>query len=275
MQPTEPALITAADRLPEPRVRLATGYHGTVELDHASRLVCKTYHAPDGGELAQQEFDRLTHFSRAIADQPFITCPTPDHVDIAAGQLWMTFCDGDRLNNILYRSGALSDNDIDHIANQIAISFVRYVEVLNEPVYDPGLWNMLYNSSTRVLCLLDFADPAGKIGAATDVSPLDVTLGEFVGRSTFDTIRPATCMNGYYARSQRRIATIVLQAVRARMAVQPNTITTVADLAYRRHAWFGVLRRDLWFRTVGRMLYRRRSRSIVQQAMHDNELRQA
>lgn len=250
-------------------VEIGRGYHGTIELDPGSGVVCKQFRIEDTGEaadLARREFDCLRRFSAALAGQPFLHCPAAVRVDPEQGKVWMTYCPGTELDRILSTSSASIDADLEHIAEQLAIALETYIAEFNEPYYDLATKHVLYDMPTRKLNLIDFTSRRRNRQSGSKHAPFETSLGIFIGFSTYDSVGRQMWRNRDYWRCQERLSVALLAQLSARHNLSRSLILQVGRDVYSHGGSSGRPLRRLWYRTIGQMLFTRRTNAIMSRA---------
>lgn len=247
-------------------VVIGRGAHATIELDSVSMLVCKQFHTPDAttaAQLARREFDYLQRFSAALADEPYLQCPKPVRLEPEQGRVWMEYCPGSSLEHALETSNDTILEHLPHIAGQIAIAVQRYIAEFDEPYDDLTTNNMLYDPATRTLSLVDFASPVFSRHFGPERSPLELSLGTFIGVTTYHTVRPATCRNKIYWERQERLSLALLDSLSACGDLSPLLVRHASAAVYTSVGRRGRPLRQLWYATVGQALFNRRSNALI------------
>lgn len=247
-------------------VTLGRGTQASVELDPETLLVRKTF--LDGGDgdpsvLVEQEYRYLSRFSNALVGNPYVRCPEPIRAEPETGTLWMTFCPGRRLDELLVNGGGPIESHLDHIAEQIAIGLDAYAVTFDEPYSDLTTANIIYESDTGVLSFIDLADPGIYTGFDLHDVKYDLSVGNFISSTTYHTLRPRWMRNLGYWRRQRRLTLAFLRAMTARQPVRSDVIWKVQADKYSAHANHGGALRRFWFLTAGKLMYLWRLRSII------------
>lgn len=247
---------------------IGRGSHGTIQLDPDTMVVCKRLSIEDpemAASLARREFAYLERFSAALRSQPFVRCPEPVSVDPDHGVLRMTYCPGVRLDDALADGNDAVLRDLDHIAEQIAIGVDRFIDEFGEPCFSLSTNNMVFDPTTRTLYLIDFTSARELPGINPSEVPVDVSLGCFIGVTTYHTvrIRPPTWVDRGYWRRQQRFSVAVLRALGSTRAVSPALVREIARHTYRTLAIHGRPLRRLWYSSIGRMLFTIRSESVI------------
>lgn len=248
-------------------IRLGSGGQGTVVLDPESMTVYKQFSTLDENparRLALNEFRCLTRFQQALADQPFVNCPEPLGLDLRNGIIRMSHCPGTRLDRFLAGPSSEASKHLDHIAEQIAIAAARYVEEFDEPYFDLGQHNMIYEPRSGRLCLIDFMT-MGEVRKffQPEHDPLCFSLGNFLGTSVYHTVRPSTWSdNPLWARVEH-LTSNVLSRMSDDYALSSSMIRDVSTQVYGVWGLYGKPTRLLWYSTMGRALFRRRVGAII------------
>jgi hypothetical protein len=259
------------DRVETRLVEIGRGRHGTVEFDPTSMLVCKRFVGAAGaGARAEREFDQLTRVSAAFASEPFLTSPSPVRVEPDHGRIWMTHCRGERLDLQLAGSDEI-DSHIEHLADQIAIAAMRYVDEIREPWHSLNCQNIIYERSTRVLCMFDFASSSLAPGVDAEQDALEISLGRYLATVVHSTLRIRRLSSGERVNRvrQERLFCAVLKRVASTREIRAAAIQAVSDDLYdymtRQRRGF----RGRWFKTVGRMAFRRRRDRLIGRVLGD------
>jgi hypothetical protein len=246
---------------------IGRGAQGTVELEPASGLVCKQFrmNPAEAANLAQREFEYLKRFSAVLTPLPFLHCPEPVRVEPDKGKVWMTYCPGSTLEHALEDSGSAITPHLDHLAEQIALGVELYINEFDQPFDDLATNNMLYDPSTRNLYLVDFATPVFSRQFSLEQAPVEFSLGCFLGTTTYHTVRPATFSNRGYWKRQGRLSAELLARLATRHDLLLPLIQRVSTAVYHSVGTGrkGRPLRQLWYATVGQIIFNRRSRSIL------------
>ena len=255
----------AAATEPEARsqtVIIGSGKHGRVELDVTRNVVAKHYNDSDAASVMQREHDILSRFGQALAGQTHVRCPQALDIDHSAGTLQMTYCAGTPIDELLADPESSIDNDLNHIARQVHIAMTTFVGEFGTPYYDLAPWNMLYQPETRILSMVDFASD-GYFGQRFDHIPVEASLGKLTGGSLYQVVRPANWRNSRYRDRQRELISSVLALVRQHDSVDLSRVAALSALTYNAMGKQGRFTRQLWYRTVGHVLYTRRITNIM------------
>lgn len=246
-------------------VVLGHGFHGIVERDLESGLVCKRVLLSDptqAASFAHREFDHLQRLSSALSNHEFVSCPAPACLDRENATLWMSFTDGERVDRYLARPDDIRA-DLGHIARQIAIAIEAYIEEFDEPLYSLATHNMIYDADSGVLSLYDFTMPREVEGVNPARYPYEVTLGCFLAASTRYTVRIRGCTKREYWNRQRQLSIGVMHELSAASNLEQSVIDKVNSSMYftlgkkdRR------LSRRFWYSTVGLLLFNSRTAAI-------------
>jgi hypothetical protein len=249
-----------------PIIQIGRGDQSIIELDPHSNLVRKTFCLSDPCLVAKQvtrEYEYLRRYANALAEQPYVRCPDPVSADPAKGTIWMTFCSGRRLDQALADRNQAIDSHLEHIAEQIALALSVYIRAFDEPYFDFTTANMLYDPDTRVLSLIDLADPQIYAGYVFQDASYDLSVGNFISSTTYHTLRPRVMGNLDYWRRQKRLTLSVMRIVNSKLRLRKDVIRQVQAIKYSAHANYGGTIRRSWFLSVGKLLYWWRLSSII------------
>lgn len=245
-------------------ISLDQGTHAEIEIDPATMVVCKRFRAGDVEEaicLAQREYDYLLRYSNVLAQHRYVRCPEP--LSCERGVLFMTFCRGVRLDDLLRTAPQSTVEDIPHIAAQVALALRQYVSEFGEPCYDLSFNNMIYEKETGTLSLLDFTVPHVMQQFDPDSGVFEVSLGALIGYSTFFTVRPRLWRYRQYWVVQKSLISAIMTELQRDQILDFTRISRVSDLAFASLAIRGSFGRKLYYGTVGTALYRLRRRSLM------------
>lgn len=235
----------------------------TVELEAASggAVVRKTFAGYDperSRREAELERDRLERFGEALADLPGAACPRAIEVlPGAEAVLRMERVAGRPLLDLL-RAGELRASELDRIADAAASALARYVEVIGEPYEDFQFDNMLFDVASATVAFVDLGPPDGTVEPGPAGPPVEVSLGNLVGSTMFQSARPKWLLR----RRQHRQAVSLCSAIVGRVT-GADTATTVAVVApfareaYARCAFGGSWTRQAWYGSIGYLVARR------------------
>jgi hypothetical protein len=242
---------------------IGSGRHGTIELDLASMLVCKRLHDDADPAHLQREYSYLERFSLVLADVPSLSCPAPVAMSIAENSLWMTYCEGFRVDHLLEDSSCEIDQDINYIACLAEFGLFRFTEEFSEPLYSLGPQNMLYDTMSRTLSLIDFTSAREFDLADPTRHQYEISLGCFMGISIYRTLRPATVRNRTYAERNDRITRALLERAMQRRNLELDVVRAVSAESFRRLGSPGSLTRRTWYRTLVKPFFRARSGRLL------------
>lgn len=173
-------------------LRIVEGFDGPVEIDVAAQTVTKTFLNPDpavAGLKAKREVEYASRFYAAVADVNGISCPRILQSDFTPPpRVTLQLCPGDTLWVVV---GATRPDDprLDDIAGRIHDCLEIYVATFPRSRHDFKLENMLYDSDSGVLTLIDFANDAEHEMSRN--FPLDAAVGNWLGRVCYDLVRPS------------------------------------------------------------------------------------
>ena len=234
----------------------------TVVVEGNGEVVRKTFHGGDPEvlrQLAEVECVRLSRFREALAGVPHATCPRPLGVEPgSAPSLRMERCLGLPLLSRL-RAGDLDAGTMRTIAVTAASAVIAYVRDLGEPYHDFQFDNMLYDERSGVVTFLDLGLPDGGGNCPPTATALDMSLGNLVGSTMFQSARPKWMLRI----RQHRQAEQLCSAVVARSAqpgivpVSPRGLREAALAAYARSAFQAGVMRRAWYAGAGHVLARR------------------
>ncbi|MDQ3432302.1 MAG: aminoglycoside phosphotransferase family protein [Actinomycetota bacterium] len=218
------------------------------------------------GELAVREqhaireADRLGLFREALQSTPHASCPRP--IDLVAEpdaySVRMSLVRGLPLPLHL-RTARLEADLLAHLSSTLASALLVYVETFDEPYCDFHLRNMIYEPRTGVVSFLDFGMPNRPWSPAdlAALSPLEISLGNLIGSSMFESLRPRC----WFRLRQHRQALALCWAVVERVSrldhaagaagtgdVSADGVQRAAHLAFDRAAFTGAWYRQLWYR---------------------------
>jgi hypothetical protein len=236
----------------------------TVVLEEGGKVVRKTFTGEEPGallRLAEAERSRLERFADALAEVPGAGCPRP--LEVRAGtvvDLRMERAPGLPLLEVLRRR-RLPDALRIRLAEIAGTAVIRYVAAVGEPYHDFQFDNMLFDGATGTVTFLDLGLPDGSHAVPCDVSPLEVTLGNLVGSTMFQSARPKWAL----AVRQHRQAATLCAAIVENVARAPGVRVSGEHLqactraAYGRSAFKEGRAGRLWYSSVGYALARRPS----------------
>jgi hypothetical protein len=239
--------------------------HRVVTLEEDGLTVRKTYRGGDPVALlalAQREYERLDRFSRALASVPGATCPAPLQVaDGSHPSIRMRRASGERLSDRLRRR-ADEPADLTRLADVLAASLVVYVSTFGEPYYDFHFRNMLYDPSAGEVTFLDFAVPEHLVAARERLdrlSPVEVSLGNLMGSSLFESIRPRHVLRPVAGRRTLELAARVIEVVvRSAGDLRPTAggVKEAMSIVFLESVMWGPPSHRLWYRPFRPLLVR-------------------
>ncbi len=215
------------------RVETMNGSDGSVRIDRSRQLVVKTF-PKASPEIAMRKARRerycASRLREALSGVAGISCPEIIAIDLSPPpRVVMRLCPGIALSELLGGVRA-DDGRLDRIAERIHQGLRIYVEALREPHYDLNFKNLLYDETTEVLSLVDFA----REGTA-EVNwefPLEASLGRLIGWTCNELVRPSRLSMrkaGYLA---------LLRKVLARFGDQVSN-ERIWHAAYGTFVWLG------------------------------------
>lgn len=230
----------------------------TVVVEPGGAIVCKTFSGappPLARRLAWREFDRLERFSAALRDFAGAACPRP--IEIVEGptpRLRMERAPGISLPTLL-GNHPLQPGTESQLASTIVQAVDCYIELFEEPYYDLHFRNMLYDRSSQTLTFVDYGFPDGSVLPPL-VSPHDVSLGNLIGSTIFESARPKWLLRRrQHRQSSRLCAAIVARFLDARhRQVTLTGLRAASQAAYERSAFPGASSRRVWYASAGYLL---------------------
>lgn len=242
------------------------GPNSTVSIDFASGQVFKRLSGQDEhvvAGLVRHEFDCLKRYSRRLEDYAYLRCPAPISCDQSQGLVQMQYCSGERLDHALAAADGALDAHLDHIADQLATGLLLYLDEFDEPYFDLGIHNVLYDRETRIVSLVDFSSRRRSLDGWQAQNYLDVSIGSFIGISLFWTVRPSTWMNGPFWRSVEHLSKGVIDRLGDDHPLNHRQLRSVSRFVYKFTALHGRLLRQAWYQTAGRALFIHRRHVIL------------
>jgi len=208
---------------------------------------------------AQREFERLERMFSALVEVPGVTSPRP--LELLAGTsptIRMGAVPGRPLLEVL-RSRPLSTDHLAELATAAATGVTAYVRDSGEAYFDFQFDNMLYDESSATLGFVDLGVPDDSETVQWPMKPLDISLGNLVGSTLFQSARPRWLSR----RRQHRQAVALCYAIVDRaFEASPDAVTAegvrrAAAATYRRCAFSGGRYKRLWYSTGGYVLSKR------------------
>jgi hypothetical protein len=217
----------------------------------ADGTITKTFTGARAQEEANREADRLRRFCAALEAVPGATCPTLLYLDGPPWRVHMTRAPGVPLS-VRLAGGALEDAERHAIADVLAVALTRYVCTFSEPYYDFHFRNVVSEAATNTLAFVDFGVPrelAGVLDELNRRNPIEVSLGNLVGSTVFEAMRPRSARVPRERRAQSfALARAVVAAlVASHDVVTPAGVAVVARVGYRRSAHRGGVGRRAWY----------------------------
>lgn len=242
-------------RLPRPPGR-------TVVVEEGGGAVRKTFFGDDPRallRLAEAEFGRLQQFHRALGDVTGAGSPRP--IEIRSDPevvIRMERAPGRPLLDVL-RHRDLAPDLVERLAAVAAAAVTRYVDALGEPYADFQFDNMLFDEASEGLTFLDLGPPDGGHPPPPGSPALELTLGNLIGSTVFQSARPRWAL----ASRQHRQAVALCSRIVERVdrfegrALAPGDLHACAVAAYQRCAFKEGWAGWIWYRSVGYFLARR------------------
>jgi hypothetical protein len=223
------------------------GRRVTVEADGT---VTKTFTGVAAREEANREADRLARFHRALDGVEGVTCPSLLSVDGPPWRVHMSLVDGEPLSARLARS-ELSRAERDALAGLLAMGLTAYVRTFAEPYYDFHLRNVV-SAPDATVAFVDFGVPAELAGVLDTLHrrhPIEVSLGNLVGSTVFEAMRPRSARVPEPNRAQTfaLVRSVVDSFVGSHEDVTAAGVASMADVSYRQSAHRGSLVRRAWY----------------------------
>jgi hypothetical protein len=146
-----------------------------------------------------------------------------------------------------------------HLAATAAAAVTAYVRAIGEPYYDFQFDNMLYDEASWTVTFLDVGLPDGGGNAAPNATALEVSLGNLVGSTMFQSARPKWILAlRQHLQAAELCAAVVADVMELdATAVSPEGLRDAANAAYARSAFKGGRLRVAWYASAGRLLVRR------------------
>jgi len=234
----------------------------TVEVEKNGAVIRKTFTGEDPEallRLAEAEFSRLHRFHEALRDVPGAYSPRP--VEIRAGvqvDLRMERAPGEPLL-LLLRSRRLSPELADRLATVAASAVIRYLESVGEAYTDFQFDNMLFDEASGTVTFVDLGVPDHSPAVPASSSPLEMTLGNMVGSTAFQSARPRWVLAARQHRQAVRLCEAIVEALSRISGAELSAagLRACAGAAYERCAFKEDRVRRLWYSSAGYLLARR------------------
>ncbi len=234
----------------------------TVVVEDGGTVVRKTFSgdAPEAlAALAGDEYDRLERCHAALADLAGVKSPRP--LEIRAGavaELRMERASGLPLLALL-RTRRLDSGLVAGLSALAASGAIRCVEALGEPYDDFQFDNMLLDDASGVLTFVDLGRPDRSSPPPAGASALEVTLGNLVGSTMFQSARPKWLCAVRQHRQAVRLCTAIVARAADHQGEAPSAhgLQACAVAAYERSAFTGGWAARLWYSSVGWAVARR------------------
>jgi tRNA A-37 threonylcarbamoyl transferase component Bud32 len=229
--------------------RIIHGHDGPVEIDETRLRVEKIYLVPDHDtavEMVEREVEHASRLHEALAACAGLACPKIIAWDLSPPpRVIMGLCPGEPLAGFLARIRR-RDPRSAAIARKIHDGLEIYTRVFNEPYYDLGFQNMLYDDETGLLTFLDFGIP-NRTDKSVRNAPLEASLGHLIGCACYHMVRPSQLFaptEGY-----RQVLRAVLAAFENRLS--RRQLLDSAHATFLRLTDCGTAARRNYYRTIG------------------------
>jgi hypothetical protein len=243
--------------------KLDSGYESTVSLEPSGRYVTKTYshtQACCNRGFILQEFEYLQRLSRALSHCRHIRCPQPIEYDLERCSLRMEYCRGVRLDRYIAQLSARHDRElIVFIANSLISVMSMYINEFDEPYYDFGLHNIIFDPDAIILHVYDLTET--KLIDCTNSH--EVTLGNFLSTSIYHSIRPVNILDITYWHIVNTISKIMCHHYIDRELCLPKGLVTVAQSVYDVWSRLGSRRHRTWCQYGAHKLFYHRLKNII------------
>jgi hypothetical protein len=239
--------------------------HGAVVVEEGGTIVRKSFFGEDQETLrkvAATEFERQDRFWRSLQGTDVISCPRPlELIDGSCPQIRMEFARGQPISRHL-RDVDLSRAELTWLADTLVRALDRYVRSTNEPYYDFHLRNMLYDPVNQVVAFVDFGVPKRleeSLHQFRDLSPFEISLGNLVAGTVFESARPRSFYRLRQHRQALRLCSALLERALDGHAgeVKLRNVRRAANIAYMASVYWGPALRQGWYRLLGPVLARR------------------
>jgi hypothetical protein len=231
------------------------GHDGVVEIDERTRTVVKTYRDPRpevAFEKAEREVDYAGCFAAAVADRPGLAGSEILEYDFSSPpRVLMQLCPGKPVLDFL-RNVRADDPCIADIADKIHDCIEIYVETFPGIQHSFKLENMLYDDTSGVLSLIDFAGDE-ELGDMHRDHPIDAQLGHLIGCACYELARPANL--GLRKAAYVKLLRMVLASFAGRLS--NATIRDSAGVCILRAGRLGRTVRGVYYATFGTVLVER------------------
>jgi hypothetical protein len=236
------------------------GHHAQrlVSLDRGAGVVEKTFLVGGGDALvdAEEEFRRLQILSEVVGDEARSASPEP--LGLLPGPpptIRMGAVAGRPLLAVL-RERRLPRAQLEDVAATAAQVLMAYVGASGSAYYDFQFDNMLYDEVSATVGFVDLGLPERGTTDPAGLTPLEVSLGNLIGSTIFQSARPRWLIQ---RRQHRQAAQLCRAIVRRTLARTPDSlrmagIRRAAQDTYRRCALGGPRAKRLWYSSVGYVL---------------------
>ena len=241
-------------------VRRSLGHHPQrlVSFDHGAGIVEKTFLVDGGNTLvvAEEEFRRLQTLSEVVGEAARSASPEP--LALLPGPpptIRMGAVAGRPLLDVL-RERRLRRAQLEEAAATAAHVLVAYVAAAGSPYYDFQFDNMLYDEGSATVGFVDLGLPEGGTTDSSGLTPIDVSLGNLIGSTIFQSARPKWLIQRRQRRQAAQLCRSIVRGAGERSAdkVRMDGIRRTAQDTYGRCAFGGDRVKRLWYSSVGYVL---------------------
>lgn len=235
---------------------IGRGSEATVRLDVIRGTATKVYRNADleaARRAAAREYRILGQLHRALRDVPGVSCPRPLGLHASPPGVRMEFCRGVALAEDLARH-RLSSAAVTRLSRSMARALHAFVLATGETYYDFSTQNMLIDAESGDLVVVDFGIPETQRPLHGHYSPMQISVGNFLGWSIYELARPAN-LSARLARVQYLGA---YRAMRDALSEAGDLacgdlahVESVARFTYRRLTLTGSALRRRWYRSFG------------------------
>ncbi len=235
--------------------KVIVGHDGVVEIDEATRTVVKTYRDPRPEVAflkAEREVDYAGRFAAAVSERPEIAGAEILEYDFSPPpRVLMQLCAGKPVLDFL-RNVRADDPCVADIADKIHDCIEIYVETFPGIQHSFKLENMLYDDTSGVLSLIDFAGDE-ELGDRHRDHPIDAQLGHLIGCACYELARPANL--GLRKAAYLKLLQMVLSSFAGRSS--NARIRDSASVCFLRAGRLGRSVRGVYYATFGTVLVER------------------
>jgi hypothetical protein len=235
--------------------KVIVGHDGVVEIDEATRTVVKTYRDPRpevAFEKAEREVDYAARFVAAVSELPEIAGAEILEYDFSPPpRVLMQLCPGKPVLDFL-RTVRADDPCVADIADKIHDCIEIYVETFPGIQHSFKLENMLYDHTSGVLSLIDFAGDE-ELGDMHRDHPIDAQLGHLIGCACYELARPSNL--GLRKAVYVKLLRMVLTSFEGQLS--NARIRDSASVCFLRAGRLGRTVRGVYYATFGTVLVER------------------